>query len=367
MSTERFDTVIVGGGQAGLATGYFLGKKGRSYVALDAHERIGDAWRKRWDSLRLFTPAHFSRLPGMRIPGAKNWDFVTKDAMADYLESYATRFGIPVRTGHRVDRVSREGERFVVTAGDRRFEADNVVIAAGGYNLPNLPPFAGDLDPGIVQIHSGAYRSPSQLRPGRVLVVGAGNSGAEIAFEVIQTHETTLAGKVPGQIPFPHGSLPFRFGFRVLRFAGHRVITRGWPVGRKMAAKMLAKADPLIRRRVKDLDRAGIVRVGRVAGVENGMPVLEDGRVVEVENVIWCTGFGYDFSWIDLPVFGEDGVPVHDRGVVATEPGLYFVGLIFQHSFSSEALPNRGRDARYIAERIAAGRSTARSSEKVPA
>ena len=365
METERFETVIVGGGQAGLATGYHLGRQGRSYVILDGHERVGDAWRKRWDSLRLFTPAHFSRLPGMRIPGAKNWDFVTKDEMADYLETYATRFGIPVRTGHRVDRVSREGSRFVITSGDRRFEADNVVIAAGAYNSPIVPSFASELGPGITQLHSGTYRNPSQLQPGRVLVVGLGNSGAEIAYELASTNQVTIAGRSPGQIPVKHGSRRFRPGFRVVRFVGHRVITRRTPLGRKLASKMKTKADPLIRRRLKDLEDAGIERVGRVAGVKDGLPTLDDGRVLAIENVIWCTGFGYDFSWVDLPLFGDDGEPVHERGIATTEPGLYFVGLVFQYSFSSEALPNRGRDARYIARHIAANRHQAvRSAEK---
>ena len=364
MSTERFDTVIVGGGQAGLATGYHLGKQGRSYVVLDAHDRIGDTWRKRWDSLRLFTPAAFSRLPGMKHD-APRWSFVTKDEMADYLEAYAGRFGIPVRTGHRVDRVSKENGRFVVTSGDRRYEADNVVIASGAYHEPQIPTFAAELDPTIQQIHSGTYRNPSQLKPGRVLLVGFGNSGAEISFELARTHETYLAGEAPGQIPVKHGSLRFRPGFRVVRFMGHRVLTRRTPLGRKVASKMLTKADPLIRRRVKDVEGAGVVRVPRVTGVENGMPVLADGRVLEVENVIWCTGFRANFSWIDLPIFDETGEPIHERGVVTKEPGLYFVGLIFQYSFSSDALPSRSRDAGYVAKHIASGRRVAGSTEKV--
>lgn len=366
MGTERVDTVIVGGGQAGLATGYYLNQLGRSYAMLDSHERIGDAWRKRWDSLRLFTPALFSHLPGLKHEG-KRWAFLTKDEMADYLEAYAARFGIPVRTDHRVDRVVKEGDGFIVTSGHRTFEADNVVIAAGAYHKPKTPSFAADLDPKILQIHSAAYRAPSQLREGRVLLVGLGNSGAEIAYELTATHETFVAGKAPGQVPVKHGTLPAKLGFRVLRFVGHRVLKTSTPIGRKLIPKLKTKGDPLIRRRVKDLDAVGVKRVARVAGVEDGKPILEDGRVMDVENVIWCTGFGYDFSWVELPVFDEEGEPRHERGVARDVPGLFFVGLAFQYSFSSDALPSRSRDAAYIAKRIAARNEPPQRNRAVPA
>src|SRR5687767_8602859 len=173
---ERFNTVIIGGGQAGLATGYHLTKRHLPFVILDANERIGDAWRKRWDSLRLFTPARYDGLQGWRFP-APAFSFPNKDEVADYLEAYAARFDLPVRTGVRVDGLSREADRYVVAAGDRRFEADQVVVASGAYPRPRLPAFAAELDPGLVQLHSSEYRDPSQLQEGGVLVVGAANSG----------------------------------------------------------------------------------------------------------------------------------------------------------------------------------------------
>jgi putative flavoprotein involved in K+ transport len=365
MSTERFETVIIGGGQAGLATGYQLGKLGRSFVILDANDRVGDAWRKRWDSLRLFTPARFSHLPGMKFP-APAWTFPTKDEMADYLETYASRFGLAVRTRVRVEGIVREGDRLVVTAGDRRFEADQVVVASGAFQTPKIPAFARELDPGIVQMHSSEYRNPSQLREGSVLLVGVGNSGAEIAYEVANTHRTWLSGKEAGQIPIRHGSFASRYFFRVFRFVGQHVLTLGTPIGRKAIPKLKTKAAPLIRRRKKDLAAAGIERLPRVIGIRDGLPLLEDGRVFAVENVIWCTGFRHEFSWIDLPAFGEDGQPVHERGVATKEPGLYFVGLEFQYSFGSDALPSRSRDAKFVAKHIAAHRLNARA-EQVPA
>jgi putative flavoprotein involved in K+ transport len=354
MSTEHFETVVIGGGQAGLTAGHYLTQNRASFAILEANERVGDAWRKRWESLRLFTPAKFSRLPGMRIPGAPAWSFVTKDEMAEYLEEYAHRFKLPVRTGVAVDGLTKLDGHFVVSAGDLRLEAENVIVATGAHRIPKRPDFAPELGPEIVQLHSSEYCDPSQLQSGYVLVVGAGNSGAEIAYELAETRRVVLAGKSPGQIPVPHGSLRFRPGFRVFRFFGHRVLRVDTMLGRKLGPKLLEKGDPLIRRREQDLAAVGVERVGRVVGVERSLPLLEDGSVVDVPNVIWCTGFRTDFNWIDLPVFDAVGQPRHYRGVVESEPGLYFLGLVFQYSFSSDVLPGRGRDARYIARHIAA-------------
>ena len=365
MDTERFETVVIGGGQAGLKAGYYLAKAGRPFVILDASERIGDAWRRHWDSLRLFTPARFNGLPGWRYP-ARSTYFPTKDEMGDYLEAYAARFKLPVRTGVAVDGVSKEGDRFVVTAGGRRFEADNVIVATGANRVPRLPGFATQLDSRIVQMHSSEYKNPSQLRDGGVLVVGVGNSGAEIAYELVQSRPTSLAGKESGQIPVPHSSKRAQVFFLVFRFVGHFVLTYGTPIGRKVIPKKRTKADPLIRRRTKDLAAAGIERVPRVAGVSEGLPVLEDGRTLDVPNVIWSTGYRPDFSWIDLPVFEADGEPIHTRGV-STEPGLYFVGLSFQYSATSQVLPGRGRDAEFVVKHLVARSHNAQVAERVPA
>jgi putative flavoprotein involved in K+ transport len=353
MSTHHpFETVIVGAGQAGLAAGYHLKKLGRPFVILDASERVGDSWRTRWDSLRLFTPAKYDGLPGMRFP-ARGWSFPTKDEMGDYLEAYASRFGLPVKMRVSVDRISRAGDRYVVEAGDDRFEADNVIVASGAHRIPKVPAFAGELDPRIVQMHSSEYRNPDQLRDGGVLVIGLGNSGAEIAFELSRTHPVTLAGKEAGEIPVRHGSIPARFVLPVIRFLGHHVLTMRTPIGRKAGPKLAAGATPLIRVKSKDLVAGGVERVSRVAGVRDGLPVLEDGRILDVANVVWCTGYREDFSWIDLPVFGEDGQPTHDRGIARSMPGLCFVGLIFQYAATSDVLPGVGRDAEHIARHIA--------------
>jgi putative flavoprotein involved in K+ transport len=349
---ERFETVIVGGGQAGLATGYHLARLGRSFVILDAGARVGDPWRGRWDSLRLYTPARYSGLPGWPFPGDP-FHYPARDEVADYLEAYAARFELPVRPGIRVDRLGRQGDRFLVAAGDRRFEAANVVVAAGAYHHPRVPGFAAELDPAIRQLHSSAYRRPDQLRDGGVLVVGAGNSGAEIALELSASHPVWLSGRHPGNEPARAGSRFDRVTTPAIWFAFSRVLSVDNPVGRRLRPKLLTAAAPLARVRRRDLAAAGVERVPRTAGTRNGLPLLEDGRVLEVANVVWCTGFRHDFGWIDLPVFDDDGEPRHDRGVVADQPGLYFVGLFFLSSVTSALVGGVGRDAGHVAAKLA--------------
>jgi len=351
---EHRETVIIGGGQAGLSVGYYLQQQGRDFVILDAHDRIGDAWRKRWDSLRLFTPARYSGLAGMPFP-APAFAYPTKDAMADYLESYATHFKLPVKRSVRVDKLSKQEGRFVVAAGDLSFEAKNVVVATGGYPGPRTPAFARELDPAIRQLHSSEYHRPSQLQEGGVLVVGAGNSGAEIALEVSRSHRTWLSGRHPGNEPTRAGSKVDRLVTPVIWFVFSHVLTVNTPLGRRVATQVRSHGLPLARVRPADLLAAGVERIHpSTVGARDGQPLLADGRVLDVTNVNWCTGFQPKYGWIALPIFGDDGTPIHERGVVATQPGLYFVGLFFQSAATSSLVGGVGRDAAYIADRIAA-------------
>ena len=349
---ERFETVIVGGGQAGLATGYHLARLGRRFVVLDAGARVGDPWRGRWDSLRLYTPARYSGLPGWGFP-ADPWHYPTRDEVADYLEAYAARFELPVRGGVKVDGLTRRGDRFLVTAGEDRYEADNVVVASGAYHHPRVPDFAAELDPALLQLHSTGYRRPSQLRDGGVLVVGAANSGAEIALEVSATHPTWVSGPHPGNEPARAGGRADRLSTPAIWFTFSKVLSVGNPVGRRLRPRLLTAAAPLARVRRRDLSAAGIERVPRTVGARDGLPLLEDGRALEVANVVWCTGFRHDFAWIDLPVFDAGDQPRHDRGVVPEAPGLYFVGLFFLTSITSALLGGVGHDAQHVAARIA--------------
>jgi putative flavoprotein involved in K+ transport len=352
-SDPQFDTFFVGGGQAGLALGYWLAQRHHNFVILDENARTGDAWRQRWDSLRLFTPAKYDGLPGAPFPGDP-LAFPSKDELADYLEKYARRFSLPLVHGVRVDEVREHGGRFLVSSGDRSWTASNVVVATGGYRVPKQPAFANELDPGTVQLHSQDYKNPGQLQPGPVLVVGLGNSGAEIALEASRTHTTLLAGKASGELPVRHGRAAARFVLPVVRFAGLHVLTLNTPVGRKVAPAFKAMAAPLIRTRTKELRGAKVELLPRIAGVKQGKPVLEEGRPLDVANVIWCTGYREDYSWLKLPYQDGDGAPAHKRGVVESVPGLYFIGQEFLFAAVSATLPGVGRDARYLAQRITA-------------
>jgi putative flavoprotein involved in K+ transport len=297
---EQVETIIVGGGQAGLAVGYHLAQGNRPFVILDANERTGDSWRKRWDSLRLFTPAYLNGLPGLEFPGPRG-SCPSKDEMADYLEAYAAR-----RRHHTA--------------------------------------------------HSSEYRTPTQLRDGDVLVVGAANSGAEIALEASTSHRTWLSGRHPGSEPTRPGSRADRIFTPPFWFFLSRVASVTNPIGRRMRPRSLKTTSPLGRVKPKDLDAAGVARLPRTIAVRDGRPVMEDGRVVDVVNVVWATGYRPAFDWVDLDVFDQEGQPVHDRGTTA-EPGLYFIGLFFLSSLASSLVGGVGRDAEYIARHIAGRRS----------
>jgi putative flavoprotein involved in K+ transport len=359
---EHFDVIIIGAGQSGLSVGYHFARRGLRFAILDANARVGDTWRSRWDSLRLFTPARFDGLVGMPFP-ADRYSFPTKDEMADYLESYARRFALPILSGVRVDRLSREGDLYVLEAGERVFTAAQVVVAMATYQKGRIPEFARQLDSGILQLHSSDYRNPSQLRPGGVLLVGAGNSGAEIALDIARDDRwrgsafapVYLSGRRTGHLPFRING-PFARRFLVplvLRGIFHRLMTLDTPLGRKIRPKVISRGGPLIRVRPEQLKAAGIQRVSRVAGVRDGRPLLDDGRVLQVSNVIWATGFHPGFEWIEAPIARDaHGEPVQVRGVVESEPGLYFVGLHFLYAFSSTMIHGVARDAKYVADAV---------------
>jgi putative flavoprotein involved in K+ transport len=333
-SVESVDVVVIGGGQAGLASGYHLRRMGLAVLNLDASPRIGDSWRQRWDSLRLFTPARYDGLPGLPFPAAPD-SFPTKDEMADYLEAYARHFALPVRSGARVGRLARAGDRFVLQGEGFEVQAAEVVVATGAHVTPTKPAWAGELDSAIVQLHARDYQRPAQLPPGPVLVVGAGNSGAEIALEAAMAgHITWLAGRPVGEIP----ARVYAFGGRLFWFFATYVASRRHPLGRWIVSKMASRGGPLIRLRVKEVVAAGVSLTPRVEGVSGGRPALADGRALAPASIVWCTGFGQDFRWVDLPSLEE--------------PGLHFIGMPFQNTLTSALIGGVGSDAEQLARDI---------------
>ncbi len=356
MTEQQLGTVVIGGSQAGLAVGYHLRQRGLPFVILDENDRVGAAWRNRWDSLRLFTPGRYNGLPGMPFPGSPG-AYPTKDETADYLDAYARAFELPVRTGVKVDRLAKTGDRFEVTCGQQALSAENVVVATGAFNNPRVPSFARELDQSIVQLHSKEYRNPSQIQKGAVLVVGAGNSGAEIAMELAPHHQTWLSGPDTGQEPARAGTRLDHLLTPMMWFVATRLTVKT-ALGRKLRDHFLdpPRGIPLGRVRRKDFAPAGIERVPRMTGVKNGNPILENGRVLEVSNVIWCTGYAPNYNWIDLSLPSHNGLPVHDRGIVDACPGLYFIGLLFLYSLSSALVGGVGRDAEHIVDHIVSTR-----------
>ena len=343
---ERFDTIVIGAGQAGLAVGYELAKRDQDFVVLDGDARVGDCWRRRWDSLRLFTPAAYSGLPGMVFP-APPGHLPDKDEVADYLERYAARFELPVRGGMPVASLTRAGDLYVVHANGRRLEARSVIVATGPFQRPRIPVVAASLAADIRQLHSSAYRNPFDLGHGPVLVVGAGNSGVQIAMELARFRTTWLAGEETGRIPRTlFGRDIYDWLWPVLRR-----LTVDTRLGRRLRDRT-RRGDPLVGIPARAITDAGVVRVGRVTGARDGRPLCGGGSV-EPRVVVWCTGFAPDYGWIDLPVLDEEGRPRHRRGVATDAEGIYFVGLRFQYRLTSALIGGVGEDAAFIAAQVA--------------
>ena len=352
-TSERIDTLIIGAGQAGLSAAYHLRQAGRECLVVDTNDRVGDNWRRHWDSLRLYTPARLDGLPGMPFP-APRWSYPTKDEVADYLETYAATFALPVRGGVRVSGLTAHEDGYRVEHEDGDFEANNVIIATGTFGrTPNIPAFADELDPRIVQLHSSEYKNPEQLQPGPVLVVGASHSGGDIAYELAAEHHVILSGRDTGEIQFRLDRRSARFIWPIVFFAFGKVLNRRTPMGRKRMELIRHHGGPLLRVKRADLAAAGVERVvARTTGVAGGQPVLGDGQIVEVTNVVWSTGFVHDLGWIKLPIVGDDGWPVENRGVVESAPGLYFTGLSFQSSMRSMLVGGAGGDAAYVVKHL---------------
>jgi putative flavoprotein involved in K+ transport len=341
---EEFEVVVVGGGQAGLTVGYYLREERIPFVILDAHERPGDAWRRRWDTLELFTPARYSSLPEMRFPGDPE-RFPGKDEVAEYMEQYAAEFQLPMRLGQRATAIARADGGFRVNTGSGQYNARQVIVATGAYQRPYVPPIASQLDADVTQVHSEDYRNAAQISDDEVLVVGAANSGAQIAEDLASRHRVRLSQGT--RLP----RLPRRILGRSLHWWGERIGLFTAPLEGSLRGRT-QRGDLLIGPSLRQISRRhDIELLPRAIRAEGHKIGFEDGRSVDVQAVVWATGFRSDYSWIELPVFDERGLPRHRRGVT-DEPGLYFLGMHRQYSRGSSLIWWVRHDARHIVERI---------------
>jgi putative flavoprotein involved in K+ transport len=348
-SEERFNTIVIGAGQAGLAAGYYLNKQRDDFIILDENDQIGNTWRKRWDSLRLFTPSQNNNLPGMKFP-KPDFYFPTKDEVADYLNTYARQFGLPVRSGVKVESLQHNEAGYRLTMGSTNLHARNVIVATGPFRTPYIPAIAQALSPNIFQMHSMDYHNPSDIKAEYVLVVGAGNSGVEIAVELAKAgRKTWLAGRDVGRIPADKLGRVFRG--RPYWWFIRRVMTIHTPLGRRMKARITNHGDPLIRARRDEVYGAGVEILPRLAHSGDEVPITEDGRAVAADGIVWATGFKPDYQWIKLPIF-NGGYPRHERGLVPQAPGIFFLGLRFQSGLTSSLLGGVGEDAKFITGKI---------------
>jgi putative flavoprotein involved in K+ transport len=340
------EVAVIGAGQAGLAMGYYLAQQGRRFLILDRGDSVASAWRERWESLTLFTPRRYSALPGLLFPGDPD-GYPTRDEVIEYLERYAEEFGLPIEFNSDVRRLSRQRERFRLAIDGQTITTDQVVIATGPFQTPYVPELAKELDAGVWQAHSTGYRRPSDVPDGSVLVVGGGNTGFQIAKELSSTHQVVLSVGTR-QKPLPQRVVG-RDLFWWLTKTGliHKTVESR--LGRRLKDRdtLIGSSPREIRRRFGvDLRARAIASSGRTVR-------FEDGSEIQVDAVIWATGYRPDYTWVDLPLFDPDGRLRHRRGVTDV-PGLYFVGLTWQHTRGSALIGWVKDDAEFIAERIAA-------------
>lgn len=343
--TGLLDVVVIGGGQAGLAMAWHLTQHGMRFVVLEAGPELGHVWRGRWDSLKLFTPAQYSSLPGQPFPAPAD-TYPARDQVADYMRTYANAFDLPVTLNARVTDLRRVRDSFEVSAGDHVYQARQVVVATGPFQAPFTPPPARTLDPSVTQVHSAAYRNPQALPEGPVLVVGGGNSGLQIAEEL------AAAGRqVDLSIGARYPMLPQRILGRDLFWWLQRIGLMRVTAQTRLGRRMRARGEFIIGTNRRRLQRAGVRFRPRVVDAEGRTVRFADGSTLDVTTVIWATGFRPDYSWLHISGVADDGRITHRRGVTEV-PGLYFLGLPWQHTRGSALLGFVHDDAAYLADRI---------------
>ncbi len=344
---EHFGTVIIGAGQAGLAAAYYLRKIEDDFIVLDEGDQIGDSWRQRWDSLRLFTPSQHDGLPGFPFPAVQG-TLPSKTEMADYLANYAKKHSIAVQLSTKVVELNKSAGGYEIITSKGNIYADHVIVATGTNQRAYIPPFASDLDKSIIQIHSSEYKNPQLFPATDTLVVGAGTSGVEIAIELSESRPTVISGRGTPHIP----EFVFQYFGRLYWLFAHHVLTIRTPIGRKVKPKILGGGAPLISVSMEDVKEARIEQLPRLKGVKQGLPLLEDGRVLTATSIVWATGYRPDFSWIKIDLTDESGWPLTYRGICEKYKGLYFVGMVYQYGLTSGLVGGVSRDAAFVVNHL---------------
>ncbi|WP_289142568.1 NAD(P)/FAD-dependent oxidoreductase [uncultured Brevibacillus sp.] len=343
---QSYDIIVVGSGQAGLAAGYFLKKKGLSFVLLEKGKEVGQTWKNRYDSLVLFTPRFYSSLPGKTLEGDPN-GYAAKDEIADYLHSYANQIELPIHFQTEVTALKQSSTGFLLETNQGDYAAKNVIIATGPFQQPLIPQMADALPKDIVQIHTAHYLNPSSLQDGPVVVIGAGNSGAQIAVELAKEREVYLSiGHKMKFMPLQLMNKSIFWWFGKIGFLKANIHS-------KIGKWLSRQHDPIFGFELKEAIQKGAVKLKpRTKRIQSDEIVFADHSTVKVRNIVWATGFYPEYSWIKIPQsLNEKGKPIHHRGISPVS-GLYFVGLPWQYRRGSALIGGVGQDAEFIVQQI---------------
>lgn len=343
------EVIIIGAGQAGLATAYHLKQLGISALLLDENLRIGDVWRKRWDSLCLFSPAKYSNLPGLKFE-LPDLALPTKNQVAEYFEAYAQKFKLEAKLGTKVLALRKEADIFVLETNQAELKAKAIVVATGAFHTPKIPAFADSAAADILQIHVSNYQNPSDLQEGPVLVVGTGASGTQIAAEISKSRKVYLSGPDTPNMPRQKWGKDIYWWLYTTGMMNLKA--EGW-LGKRLL-KTKTGGDALIGASLAEIvAKNGLIRKGMLLGLEAEKAVFEnEAPLSDIRNIVWATGFKNDYSWVKMPVFDAEGLPLQKRGKAKAQTGLYFMGIKFMYRADSSNLGGVGRDAKWIASDI---------------
>ncbi|MBX9966097.1 flavin-containing monooxygenase [Priestia aryabhattai] len=342
---DSYNTIVIGAGQAGLAIGYYLKQKSLSFLIIDSNSRVGDSWRHRYDSLTLFTPRSHSALPGMNVEGSPH-GYPIKDEIADYLENYSRHYNLPVQLNTAVINLFKENDQFHLVTNKGNYVAKNIVVATGPFQKPFVPDIEKDVSKDIFQIHAAHYKNPSQLKEGTTLIVGAGNSGVQIATELAESREIYLSvGKRMKFLPYTLLNRSIFWWFQALGVSKATIHSK--------LGQFMKKNDPIIGKELKPLlNRGAVKKVSKVSKADGKSLICQNGEKIQPENIIWATGYHNDYEWIEVPnIIDKNNNVIHDRGITK-EKGLYFLGLSWQYRRGSALLLGVGEDAKFLANHI---------------